>query len=108
AAHGFGWWHYQFAFGPTIAVGEGRFPLVWPVLEQVPFMALAIMALRWRNADGEDVFEILARRVLRRRPGQFAILVSWIVTVNITFLLTTILPLMALRWLAGPASLTVP
>ncbi|MGI9162948.1 MAG: hypothetical protein ACR2JI_08530, partial [Mycobacterium sp.] len=36
AAHGFGWWHYQFAFGPTIAVGEGRFPLVWPVLEQVP------------------------------------------------------------------------
>jgi len=30
------------------------------------------------------------------------------VTLNVTFLLTTILPLMALRWIAGPASATVP
>jgi hypothetical protein len=108
AAHGFGWWHYQYAFGPTVAVGEGHFPLLWPVLEQVPFMVLAVMALSWRNSAGEDVFQILARRVVRRRPGQFAILASWIVTLNVVFLLTTILPLMALRWLAGPASVVVP
>lgn len=108
AAHGFGWWHYQYAFGPTVAVGEGHFPLLWPVLEQVPFMMLAVMALTWRNSAGEDVFEIVARRVVRRRPGHLAILVSWIVTLNVAFLLTTILPLMALRWLAGPASVAVP
>ena len=36
AAHGFGWWQYQYAFGPAMAVGEGHFPLLWPILEQVP------------------------------------------------------------------------
>ena len=108
AAHGFGWWHYQYAFGPTIAVGYGHFPLVWPILEQVPFMALAVFAATWRNGNGEDIFELLVGKVVRRRPGQLAILASWIVTLNVTFLLTTILPLMVLRWLAGPASLTVP
>lgn len=108
AAHGFGWWHYQYTFGPSLAIGEGRFPLLWPILEQVPFMIIAVFAMTWRNADGEDVFELLARKVLRRRPGQIAILGSWIVTLNITFLLTTIVPLMALRILAGPASSAVP
>jgi len=108
AAHGFGWWQYQYAFGPAMAVGEGHFPLLWPILEQVPFMVLIVFALAWRNNDGEDVFEFLARNVVRRRPGQVSILVSWIVTLNVTFLLTTILPLMALRWIAGPASATVP
>lgn len=108
AAHGFGWWHYQYAFGPSLAIGDGRFPLLWPILEQVPFMVIAVFAMTWRNANGEDVFELLARKAIRRRPGQFAILVSWIVTLNITFLLTTILPLMALRLLAGPASAAVP
>jgi len=109
AAHGFGWWHYQYAFGPTVAVGEGHFPLLWPILEQVPFMVLVVFALTWRNADGDDdVFELMARKVMRRKPGQISILVSWIVTLNLTFLLTTILPLMALRWLAGPASAAVP
>ena len=108
AAHGFGWWHYQYAFGPTIDVGYGHFPLVWPILEQVPFMALAVFAVTWRNRNGEDIFELLAHKVLKRRPGQLAILASWIVTLNVTFLLTTILPLLVLRWLTGPASLTVP
>ena len=108
AAHGFGWWQYQYAFGPAMAVGEGHFPLLWPILEQVPFMVLVVFGLTWRNNDGEDVFELLAHKVVRRRPGQVSILVSWIVTLNMTFLLTTILPLMALRWVAGPASAAVP
>jgi Spirocyclase AveC-like len=108
AAHGFGWWQYQYAFGPTVAVGQGHFPLLWPILEQVPFMVLAVFALTWRNAHGEDAFEFIAREVARRKPGQISILVSWIVTLNASFLLTTILPLMALRWLAGPASAAVP
>ena len=108
AAHGFGWWQYQYAFGPTVAVGEGHFPLLWPILEQVPFMVLVVFGLTWRNTKGEDAFEAIARTVVRRKPGQISILVSWIVTLNVTFLLTTILPLMALRWLAGPASAAVP
>ena len=108
AAHGFGWWQYQYAFGPTVAVGEGHFPLLWPILEQVPFMVLVVFGLTWRNTKGEDVFEAIARTLVRRKPGQLSILVSWIVTLNVTFLLTTILPLMALRWLAGPASAAVP
>jgi len=108
AAHGFGWWQYQYAFGPSMAVGTGHFPLLWPILEQVPFMVTAVFALTWKNSAGEDVFEIAARLVVRKAPGQFAILMSWIVLVNVSFLVETILPLMALRWLAGPASAVVP
>lgn len=108
AAHGFGWWRYQYAFGPSMAVGHGRFPLLWPILEQVPFMVLVVFALTWRNAEGDDVFELLARKIVRRQPGQISILVSWIVAVNVVFLVSTILPLMALRWIAGPASAAVP
>lgn len=107
-AHGLGWWQYQYAFGPSMAVGTGHFPLLWPILEQVPFMVTAAFALTWRNERGEDVFEVVARRVTRKPPGQFAILMTWIIVVNVVFLTETILPLMALRWIAGPASAVVP
>lgn len=107
AAHGFGWWQYQYAFGPSMAVGTGHFPLLWPILEQVPFMVTAIFALTWRNDNGDDIFEAVARIVTRKAPGQIAMLVSWIVIVNVGFLTETILPLMALRWIAGPASAVV-
>jgi hypothetical protein len=108
AAHGLGWWQYQHAFGPSMAVGTGHFPLLWPILEQVPFMVTAVFALTWRNEDGEDVFEVGARFATRKAPSQFAILMSWVVIVNVFFLAETILPLMVLRWIAGPASATVP
>jgi len=74
----------------------------------VPFMALAAFALTWRNSREEDLFEVAAGFVLRRRPGQIAILASWIVIVNIAFLTTTILPIMLMRWIAGPAIASVP
>lgn len=108
AAHGFGWWQYQYAFGPSMAVGTGHFPLLWPILEQVPFMVTAVFALTWRNTNGDDVFEAVARFVTRKAPGQLAILTSWIVIVNVFFLTETILPLMVLRWVAGPPSVVVP
>lgn len=107
-AHGFGWWQYQYAFGPSMAVGTGHFPLLWPILEQVPFMVTAVFALTWRDKNGEDLFEAVARRITRKAPGQIAILASWVIIINISFLVETILPLMALRWLAGPASAVVP
>jgi hypothetical protein len=91
-----------------MAVGTGHFPLLWPILEQVPFMVTAVFALTWKSSAGEDVFDIAARLVTRKAPGHFAILMSWIVLVNVSFLVETILPLMALRWLAGPASAVVP
>jgi Spirocyclase AveC-like len=105
---GLGYWSYTYTFGPAMHVGHGTFPLLWPILEQVPFMALAAFALTWRNSRGEDVFEVAAGFVLRRCPGQIAILTSWIVILNIAFLTTTILPIMALRWIAGPASSAMP
>ena len=108
AAHGFGWWQYQYAFGPSIAVGNGHFPLLWPILEQIPFIVSALFALTWKNENGDDVFEVFARVVTRKAPGQIAVLSSWIVVVNALFLTETILPLMALRWIAGPASAVVP
>ena len=107
-AHGFGWWQYQYAFGPSIAVGTGHFPLLWPILEQVPFMVTAAFALTWRNTSGEDAFEVAARTVTRKAPGQLAVLMSWIIIVNVGFLAETILPLMAVRWMVGPASAAVP
>jgi hypothetical protein len=105
---GLGYWSYTYTFGPAMHVGNGTFPLLWPILEQVPFMALAAFALTWRNSQDQDVFEVAAGFVLRRCPGQIAILTSWIVILNIAFLTTTILPIMALRWIVGPASSAMP
>jgi hypothetical protein len=105
---GLGYWNYAYTFGPALHVGNGTFPLLWPILEQVPFMALAAFALTWRNSRGQDLFELAAGFALRRRPGQIAILCSWIVILNAAFLTTTILPITALRWIAGPAVASVP
>jgi hypothetical protein len=105
---GLGYWNYEYVFGPSINVGNGTFPLLWPVVEQVPFMAVAVFALTWRDDRDEDLFEAAARFVFRRCSGQIAMLASWIVIVNVTFLTTTILPIMVMRLVAGPASATVP
>lgn len=105
---GLGFWNYEYVFGPAMNIGNGTFPLLWPIVEQVPFMAIAAFGLTWRNDRGEDVFSLAAGRLLRRTPGQVAILTSWIVIVNVTVLTTTVLPLMVMRWIAGPAVATVP
>lgn len=105
---GLGYWSYLYTFGPALHLGNGAFPLLWPILEQVPFMALAAFALTWRNRDGDDVFEIAARVVTRTAPSQLAILASWIVILNVAFLTTTILPIMTLRWVAGPPFAAIP
>ncbi|MGZ5397301.1 MAG: hypothetical protein ACXWEI_18220 [Mycobacterium sp.] len=105
---GLGLWNYTYVFGPALSVGNGTFPLLWPIVEQVPFMAIAAFGLSWRNDRGETLFDVAAQRVLRRPPGQITILVSWILIVNVTFLTTTILPILLMRWVAGPASALVP
>ena len=105
---GLGFWNYTYVFGPTVSIGDGTFLLLWPIVEQVPFMAIAAYGLAWRNDRGQSLFDVAAQRVLRGAPGQIAILVSWIVILNATFLTTTILPIMVMRWIAGPASVLVP
>lgn len=107
-ATGLGYWNYEYTFGPALHVGNGTFPLLWPIIEQVPFMALAAFALMWRNPNGENLFEIAARFVTRKAPGQLAVLVSWIAILNVAFLTTTIAPIMAMRWLAGPSIPALP
>ena len=105
---GLGFWNYTYVFGPALSIGSGTFPLLWPIVEQVPFMAIAALGLAWQNYRGENLFDVAARRAVRRAPGQIAILVSWILIVNVTFFTTTILPIMLLRWVAGPFSALVP
>jgi hypothetical protein len=105
---GLGLWNYEYVFGPAMRVGNGTFPLLWPIVEQVPFMAIAAFGLSWRNDRSETLFDVAARRVLRRAPGQMAILMSWLLILNVTFLTATILPIMLMRWVAGPASVLVP
>lgn len=108
-ATGLGFWHYtHIVWGPGLTIGNSTFPLLWPIVEQVPFIALAAFAMMWRNDRGEDVFDVIARSVLRRKPGQVATLVTWVVTFNVAFLVTTIGPLMIVRALFGPASSLVP
>lgn len=99
---GLGYWTYLHTFGPSVNIGHGTFPLLWPILEQVPFMMAAAFALTWKNERGEDVFDVIARSVMRRAPGQVATLVSWIVVSNVAFFALTILPLIVLRAVAGP------
>lgn len=105
---GLGYWNYEYVFGPAIHVGNGTFPLLWPIVEQVPFMAIAAFGLTWRNDRGKTLFDVAAQRALRRAPAQIAILVSWIAIVNVTFLTTTILPIMLMRWAAGPSIPSMP
>ncbi len=105
---GLGFWNYEYVFGPAMNIGNGTFPLLWPIVEQVPFMAIAAFGLTWRNDRGQSLFDVAAQRVFRRAQGQIAILMSWIVILNATFLTTTILPIMLMRWIAGPASILVP
>lgn len=107
-ALGLGFWDYTYIFGPSLPIGGGTFPLLWPVIEQVPFLILVAVAMMWRNSRDQDVFQVIAHKVGRREPGQLAILVSWIVTFNVAFLVATIFPLMLLRFVAGPASTLVP
>ena len=107
-ATGLGYWNYEYTFGPALHVGNGTFPLLWPIIEQVPFMALAAFGLMWRNHNGENVFEVAARFVTRKAPSQPALLVSWIIILNVAFLTTTILPIMTPRWLAGPSIAALP
>ena len=98
---GLGYWTYLHTFGPALHIGNGTFPLLWPILEQVPFMILAAFALTWKNTEGEDVFEIIARSVIRRAPGEIATLVSWIVVTNVGFFIATILPLISFSLSGG-------
>lgn len=107
-ATGLGLWHYTYIFGPSVTIGNAAFPLVWPIVEQVPFVILVAVAMMWRSHRGEDVFQVAARGVRRRDPGQLAILVSWVVILNMAFLVTTIGPGMLMRAVAGPASGLVP
>lgn len=108
-ATGLGFWHYtEIIWGPGLTIGHSTFPLVWPIIEQVPFIALVAFAMMWRNDRGEDAFEVTARAVFRRRPGQLAILVTWVVLFNLAFLATTIGPQMIVRALFGPASGLIP
>lgn len=108
-ATGLGFWHYtEIIWGPGLTIGNSTFPIFWPIIEQVPFIALIAFAMMWRDSQGEDVFEVAARKVLRRKPGQVAILTSWIVLFNVAFATTTILPQMLVRGLFGPASSLVP
>ncbi|MFL6024155.1 MAG: spirocyclase AveC family protein [Marmoricola sp.] len=97
-----GFWTYLHTFGPALHVGNGTFPLLWPILEQVPFIAMAALAIVSRDDQEQDLFERLASRV-SSGPRRFAVLLgTWIVTTNVAFLLSTALPLLALRWIAGP------
>lgn len=100
---GLGYWNYEYAFGPAMSIGNGSFPLVWPIIEQVPMLALAAVALTWTNDRGEDVFEATARMILRRPPGGFALLLSWMVLFNVAFLVTTIAVQVGAHLLFGPA-----
>lgn len=97
-----GFWTYLHTFGPALHVGNGTFPLLWPILEQVPFIAIASVAIVSRDEQQRDVFERLASRVSLGSHRFAALLGTWIVMTNVTFLLFTTLPILALRWLVGP------
>ncbi|MFL6090182.1 MAG: hypothetical protein ACJ71Z_08590 [Aeromicrobium sp.] len=97
-----GFWTYLHTFGPALHIGNGTFPLLWPILEQVPFIAVAAMVIVSSNDREQDIFEQLAARV-SAGPRRLAMLLGiWIVTNNVAFLLFTTLPILVLRWIAGP------
>lgn len=105
---GLGYWNYEYAFGPAMSIGQGSFPLIWPIVQQVPMLALVAVALTWTNGRGDDVFEATARTILRRPPGQFAVLLSWVVLLNAAFMVTTISVQMAAHLFVGPAHALFP
>ncbi len=99
-----GYWNYGHTLGPSLHLGHGNFPLLWPILEQVPFIMLAGVALVWRDDADRDIFERIASRWSSRIAHPVRLAAVWVVAVNIAFLLLTTLPLLAMRWIFGPAA----
>ena len=103
-----GYWTYTYSFGPHLSIGKGSFPLLWPVILQAPFLALAGIALIWRDDRGRDVFHRVAARAREGWPRELAVAGGWIVATNLALILTVEGPMVALRLLAGPPSNLVP
>lgn len=103
-----GWWDYTYAFGPAFHVRGGQFPLVWPILQQIPFIALAAVALTWRDGHDNDAFRRAASQVRAGAPREAAVTGIWIAADLAASIVLTFLPLVGLRLLIGPASTLVP
>jgi len=103
-----GWWDYTAAIGPVWTSARGDFPLVYPIIEQIPFMIVVPCLLLARDALGRPLLDKPFAGLAAGWQRESVRLLSWIIAFNVGFGLFLILPLVLIRAAFGPASALVP
>ena len=109
-AAGLGWWSYTTVYGAAILTDRGNFPLLYPLLLFVFYGVVTTWVLDQRDDSGRHRHETLLR-VHRVRAGwrrEVARVASWVAMMNAVYLVTLILPLVAVRELFLVDSRIVP
>lgn len=105
-----GWWSYTESVGPAIHSAKGTFPLLFPLAFVCLFVVSAVLLIDNRDDRGHPRFEgwFGVTRVRAGWPQELTRVGVWIVVFNVTYLVTLIGPLVAIRELFGPSSAIVP
>lgn len=104
-----GWWSYVETWGPTLHQPGGDFPLLFPMALFVLFAVVALWLVDDRDDRGRPKFERVLRGDGPPRPGrELRRAGSWIIVMNVTYLVTLMAPLVLLRLAFGPESELVP
>jgi hypothetical protein len=109
-----GIWTYEYAFGPVLHAPKGDFPLVWPLVAQIPFMALLTWLLIRQDPRGLTPIDRGIPAGLARQDGagfhwkfNLARLAIWALVINLTWALS-MASVVLVRVLWGPPSALVP
>ena len=106
----FRWWAYVDTIGPTVRQGRIDVPLLYPIGLFAVFGVVALWLIDTRDDRGRPRFERLLRS-RNPRPGaseQVRRAATWVIAMNVTYFVTLIGPLVALRLAFGGPSTLVP
>lgn len=104
-----GLWTYTRTIGPAIVGGRGAFPLLYPVIPFAIQMSLTMMLIDARRPDGTPTVEAWMRVnhfTGAKRTGMRVL--TWVLTMNLTYVLLFIGPITLIRYAFLPASTLVP
>ena len=104
-----GLWNYTHTVGPAIVGSRGAFPLLYPVIPFAIMMSLTMLVIDSKRADGTPTVEAWAR--VDRFTGASrttARVTTWVLTMNLTYLLLFIGPIVIIRAAFLPRSNIVP
>jgi hypothetical protein len=93
-----GMWNYTTVIGPSLSNHRGHFPLVYPIIPFALLMSVTMLIIDAKRPDGTPMVEHWAR--VDRFTGtkhHVARIVTWILTMNLTYLLLFTIPICLFR-----------